>query len=67
MDVKQELRRPRGIGALVGVLGVVGVTTAFVMRMVRRSKPWYERLGHTVTHDLHLPSGHRLRRPLARR
>lgn len=61
MDVKRELRRPRGIGALVGVLGVVGAIAAFAMRMRRRTKPWYERLGHTVTHDLHLPSGRRLR------
>ena len=60
--MKQELKRPRGIGALVGVLGVVGGTAAFAMRMMRRTKPWYERLGHTVTHDLHVPGGRQLRR-----
>jgi hypothetical protein len=66
MDVKRELRRPRGIGAFVGVLGAVGGTAAFAVRMMRRNKPWYERLGHTVTHDLHLPSGRRLRLPARR-
>ncbi|MBD0338866.1 MAG: hypothetical protein ICV67_06240 [Thermoleophilia bacterium] len=66
MDVKRELRRPRGIGALVAVLGVVAGTAALVKRMMRRTKPWYERLGHTVTHDLHVPGGRRLRQ-LARR
>lgn len=63
MDVKREMRRPRGIGTLVGVLGIVGGTVAFVTRrMMRRTRPWYERLGHVVTHDLHVPSGRQIRR-----
>lgn len=61
MDVKHELRKPRRIGAIVGVVGLVGGAAVLVARrMIRRTRPWYERLGHTITHDLSLPGGRRL-------
>jgi hypothetical protein len=63
MDVRRELKRPRGIGAIVGVIGLIGgATTLVARRLIRRTRPWYERLGHTVTHDLNVPGGRRLRR-----
>ena len=63
MNVKSELKRPRGIGAIVGVITLIGgATTLVARRLIRRTRPWYERLGHTVTHDFHVSGGRRLRR-----
>jgi hypothetical protein len=53
------VKRRIGIGTLVGLLGGAGTLAA--QRLRRRTRPWYERLGH-----IHRPTTKDLRRLVRR-